>query len=89
MFGKVKRLYELKKKADSMKREMEAIHLEIEERGVRIKIRGDQHLEEVVVDGKKDDRLRDAVNRAIKESQKKVAKKMQGNLGDLGIPGLS
>lgn len=89
MFGKIKKLYELKKKADSMKKEMEAIHLTVEERGIQVKIRGDQHIEEVTVDGKRDDRLKDAVNRAVKESQKKVAKKMQGNLGDLGIPGLS
>ena len=68
-----------------MKKEMEAIHLEVEERGVKIKIRGDQHIEEIVVDGHKEDRLRDAINKAVKESQKKVAKKMQGRMGDLGI----
>lgn len=85
MFERFKKIYELKKKADSMKKEMELIHLEVEESGVRIKIRGDQHFEEVSVDGRKDERFRSAANKAIKEVQKKLAKKMQGRMGDLGI----
>lgn len=80
-----KKLYDLKKRADSMKKEMEGIHVDFEDRGIRIRIRGDQHLEEVVVDGRKDERIRDAVNKAIKESQKKAAKKMQGRMEDLGF----
>lgn len=63
--------------------------MEVEERGIKIKMRGDNHVEVVTVDGAEDKRLKEAVNKAVKEVQKKVAKKMQGQLGDLGIPGLS
>lgn len=88
MFGKFKELYDLKKKADEMKKKMNEIHLEMEERGIKIKIRGDNHLEELLVDGQSDERIRDVLNKALKEVQKKAAKKMHGDLGDLGIPGL-
>lgn len=88
MFGKFKELYDLKKKADVMKKRMEEIHLELEERGIKLKIRGDNHLEELIIDGVADERIRDVVNKGLKEVQKKVSKKMQGDLGDLGIPGL-
>lgn len=88
MLDKFKELYELKKKADVMKHRMEEIHLEYEDRGIKLKLRGDNHLEQVLIDGTQDERIRDVINKALKEVQKKVAKKMQGELGDLGIPGL-
>lgn len=85
MFDKAKKLYDLKKQADSMKKQMEQIIVEVEEKGVKIIIRGDQHVEEIFVDGEKNERLKKAVNKAIRESQKKVAKKMRGQLSDLGL----
>ncbi len=88
MFDKMKDLYNLKKHADAMKKEMEAIFVEYEDKGVRIVVRGDQHVEKIEVNGEEDKRLKDVINDALKEVQKKVAKKMKGQLGDLGIPGL-
>jgi len=71
-----------------MKHQMEEIHLEFEDRGIKLKLRGDNHLEQVIIDGSEDTRVKDVINKALKEVQKKVAKKMQGELGELGIPGL-
>ena len=71
-----------------MKHQMEEIHLEYEDRGIKLRLRGDNHLEHIIIDGTEDERIKDVVNKALKEVQKKVAKKMQGELGDLGIPGL-
>lgn len=88
MFGRFKELYDLKRKADVMKKRLEEIHLEVAERGVRLKLRGDNQVEALTVDDQENERLRDVLNKAFKELQKKVAKKMQGELGDLGIPGL-
>ena len=88
MFNRFREMYDLKKRADSMKRRMEEIFLEIEDRGIKIRLRGDNHLEEITIDGQKDERIRGVLNKALKEVQKKVAKKMQGDLGDLGIAGL-
>lgn len=88
MFGKFKELYDLKKKADVMKKKMAEIFVEFEDHGVKLGIRGDNHIEHLMVDGEEAGRLRDVLNKALSEVQKKVAKKMQGDLGDLGIPGL-
>lgn len=71
-----------------MRRKMAAVTAEIEDKGIKILIRGDQHVEEITIDGEKNERVKDAINRALKEVQKKAAKKVQGDLGDLGIPGL-
>jgi len=68
-----------------MKRQMEAITVEVEEKGVRIVLRGDNAVQEVWVDGVLDVRLKEAFNKAVKEAQKKVAKKMQGQMGDFGF----
>lgn len=86
-FGKVRDLYNLKRRADRLKKRMAGISVEVKERGIKIVMRGDQRVEEVLVDGEKSNRLKDAFNKAVKESQKKVAKKMRGELSDLGIPG--
>jgi DNA-binding protein YbaB len=87
MFDKAKEMYNLKKQADEMKRRMAAIVVEVEEKGVKVVMQGDQEVREVVVDGEKDERLEKAFNKAVKQSQKKVAKKMRDQLGDLGLPG--
>lgn len=88
VFGKAKQLYELKKKADEIKKVLEKEMVEIEEKGVRVKIRADQRVMLVEVDGEEDERLKKAVNRAIKEAQKVAAKKMRGRMDEFGIPGL-
>lgn len=88
MLEKFRNLYQLKRKADAMKKKMETVRVTVEERGIRVAMRGDQHIDELVVDGEKDERLKEVINKALKETQKKSAKKMQGDLGDLGIPGL-
>ena len=80
--GKIKDLYNLKRQADEMKREMEKITVEVEERGVKILMQGDQKVLSVILNGGEDNRLKDAFNKAVKESQRKVAKKMQGRLSD-------
>lgn len=89
MFDKAKTLFKFKQKADAIKKQREAIFVEVEERGVKIKMRGDNHVETVSIDGTEDKRLKEAFNKAIKETEKKVEKKLQGEFSDLGIPGLS
>lgn len=87
--SKLKDLYDLKKQADIMKKRMAAIKIEVECRGVTIEMTGDQNVESVSIDGEDREDIKDAFNKAVKESQKKVAKKLRGELGDLGFPGLT
>lgn len=71
-----------------MKSEMEQISVEVSEGDVVIKIRGDQEIEEVTVAGEKRDDLKKAFNKAVKESQKEVSKKLSGMLMNMKVPGL-
>ncbi len=87
MFDKMKQMYELKKQADQMKKELEAEVLEVDHGGVKVRINGAQkilHLD--FEDGIDHDKLKDAINKASDEAQKVAAKKMQGMMG--GMSGL-
>ncbi|PJA41022.1 hypothetical protein CO178_01040 [candidate division WWE3 bacterium CG_4_9_14_3_um_filter_34_6] len=87
-FGQMKDLYALKKQADEMKKKMEKVVVTVAEGDYEIKMRGDQTIESVTSEGEDRNDLKKLFNKAVKESQKMVAKKMRGELGGLGIPGL-
>ncbi len=79
-FDKFKKLGKLKKLRDDamkMKKALSKEEVEIEEKGVKVVMDGTQKLKEVLINGEKNQNLVDAVNKAIKKSQKMAAKKMQ------------
>ena len=85
MFDKMKQLYELKKQADKMKKELEAEIIEVQHGDVKVKVNAAQKI--LNLDFPSDtapDKLRDAVNKANEEAQKIAAKKMQGMMGGMG-----
>ena len=84
-FGQAKKMMGLKRQADSMKREMQEIKVEVEEGRVKLIMNGAQEVERVEYEGEENIMIKRAFNRAVKESQKKVAKKMQGRLSDMGL----
>lgn len=88
MFEQIKQLNEMRKQAQQLKSEMEKIVVEITEGKVRIVIRGDQQIEKVEVEGENRDDLKNAFNKAVKESQKKVSQKLSGMLTGMKLPGL-
>jgi len=88
MFDQVRELNKLRKQAAQMKKEMERITVEVIERGVRIVMRGDQQVEMVEIDGEERDDLKKSFNKAVKQSQKKVAKKLSGAVSGMKFPGL-
>ena len=85
--GQMKDLYALKKQADALKKEMQNIQVEVFEGDYRIIMLGDQTVVAVYKDGEEKPELKKLYNKALKESQKKVAKQMRGKMGDLGLPG--
>ncbi len=87
MFDQLRELNKLKKQASQLKREMEQITVEVIEGKVKIVIRGDQQIESVEVEGVGREDLKKAFNKAVKESQRKVAKKLSGMVSGMGIPG--
>lgn len=88
VFDQVRELNKLRKQAALLKREMERITVEVMVGGARIIMRGDQQVEVIEVEGEERPNLKKAFNKAVKESQKKVAKKLAGMASGMKIPGL-
>lgn len=86
--SQMKNLYALKKQADAMNKKMEQIMVTIEEGQYEIAIRGNNQIESVLENGEERNDLKKAFNKAQKEVQKAVAKKMRGQMADFGMPGL-
>ncbi|OGY30172.1 MAG: hypothetical protein A3F35_00005 [Candidatus Woykebacteria bacterium RIFCSPHIGHO2_12_FULL_45_10] len=85
MLDKLKQMYELKKQADQMKKELESEVLEVEHGDVLVKLNAAQKVLNLTYpDGTDADKVKDAINKAMDEAQKIAAKKMQGMMGGLG-----
>ena len=80
MFDKLQQLKELKKMRDeamSMQKALDAETVEVDKRGVKVKITLAQRIVTIDSNDNPDGDIAEAVNEAIKESQKEAAKKMQ------------
>ena len=98
MFDQVKKLMEMKKQADILKKELEATIIDVQEtRGIKVVINGAQIFQSIDIEegllnaGNKNrvqmDLLR-SVNTAVKRSQQAAANKMK-NMPGFNLPGLS
>lgn len=93
MLDKMKQLWEMKRKMDEIKKELDALMLASEDSMVKVNITGSQEIKSVelkcdlatVSKNKLEAALAETVNRAVRESQKAAAQKMSA-LG--GLPGL-
>ena len=95
MFDKMKQLMELKKQADQIKRELDAITTEVNEvPGVKVVITGSQNIRSLEIDAQllnPDNKRRlegdilKSVNAAVKKSQQLAAQKMKDVMP--GLPG--
>lgn len=89
MFDKMKKMYELKKQADAMKKELEAEVIEVTHGDVTVKVDGTQRIKNLDYPESIDpDKVKDAINKAMDEVQKIAAKKMQGMMGMGGMSDL-
>lgn len=80
MFDKLQQLKELKKMRDeamAIQKALDEETVEVEKHGVKVKITLAQRVVSIESNGKGDDDIVEAVNDAIKESQKQAARKMQ------------
>ena len=98
MFDKVKKLMEMKKQADILKKELEATIIEVQEtRGIKVVVNGAQIFQSIDIEegllnaGNKNriqmDLLKN-VNTAVKRSQQAAANKMKSMPG-FNLPGLT
>lgn len=84
MFDKAKQLYDLKRQADQLKKELEKEVIEVERNKVIVVISADMKIHTLTYpDGTSNEDLVKAINEAIDEIQKIAAKKMQGQMGAL------
>ena len=82
MFDKIKQLYELKKQADVLKKELESEVLDIESGDYKVRINGNQKIISLEVPADFDTKkLQEVLNKAIQEAQKASSKRMKGSLG--------
>ena len=85
MFDKLKQMYELKRKADALKKELESEVIDVEVGDVKVRVNGAQKIQKIEFPPAVDpNKLKDAVNKALDEAQKVAAKRMQGMMGGLG-----
>jgi DNA-binding protein YbaB len=87
MFDKIKQgreLLKLRQQAKKLQDELEQISHVEEEDGIKVVVSGTQNLISLEVDGENQDRIVKVINKAMKEVQKKAAKKMMESGGGLG-----
>lgn len=89
MFDKMKQMYELKKQADQMKKELQSEVIDVTHGDVTVKVDGTQKILKLDYPESVDpDKVKDAINKAMDEVQKIAAKKMQGMMGMGGMSDL-
>ena len=91
MFDKLQQLKELKKMRDeamTIQRALDQEVVEVEKRGVKVKVTLAQRFISIEAGGRDDEDIKEAVNEAVKESQKQAARKMQQMGGLEGLKGM-
>ena len=98
MIDQVKKIMEMKKQADILKKELEATIIEVQEtRGIKLVVNGAQvfqsiDIEEGLLSASNKNRIQmdllKAMNTAVKRSQQAAANKMK-NMPGFNFPGLS
>lgn len=75
----------LMKKMLQVKKEIEAMRVEVSKNGVDVVVNGEPRIKELKSNGRSDSDIKEAVNEALKNSQEAAARHMQsmGGLGDL------
>lgn len=83
-FRQLGELNKLRKQAKELQKELELITEKVEERDIEVKVSGDQKVVYLKVDGEEREDIVDVINKAMKNVQKKAAKKMMEMGGGLG-----
>ncbi|HVW67267.1 MAG TPA: YbaB/EbfC family nucleoid-associated protein [Candidatus Peribacteraceae bacterium] len=90
-FSQMKDLYRLQQEAKRIKKELKNVHVEAEASGVKVVVNAEQEVISIEVDQAVEREripglLVDALNRALKKAQIVAAERMQGIMGQMGMP---
>jgi len=90
LMDSMKQLGDLKKMRDQameIQKKLAGIKITIEHKGVIVVLTADQKI--VSISGENDlDKVTEAVNEGLKQSQKVAAEEMKGMMGGMGLPGM-
>lgn len=89
LFDNLKQLGDLKKMRDQameVQKRLAQIKITIEHKGVTVVMTGDQKVQSISGD-MEPGKVTEAVNEALKQSQKVAADEMKGLMGGMGLPG--
>lgn len=90
LMDNLKQLGDLKKMRDQameVQKKLSGIKITVEHKGVTVVMTADQKV--ISIDGELDHgKITEAVNEALKQSQKVAAEEMKGMMGGMGIPGM-
>jgi DNA-binding protein YbaB len=86
----MKQLGDMKKMRDQameVQKKLSGIKITVEHKGVTVVMTGDQKV--ISIAGDQDfDKITEAVNEALKQSQQVAANEMKGLMGGMGLPGM-
>lgn len=94
----LKQAWDMKRKMDKIQKELSRQEMVIQHKSVTITITGSQEVKKVDVDvtllapdkqHELQSDLKNAINKAIADSQQRMSQEMKSVTGDLNIPGLS
>ena len=86
-FDKLKQINDLRKmqsQAKAIQKQLETVKETVEENGIKVTVTGDQKIVALSIDDEERKDVVDVINKAVKEVQKKAAKKMMEMGGGLG-----
>ncbi|MBI2595482.1 YbaB/EbfC family nucleoid-associated protein [Candidatus Daviesbacteria bacterium] len=90
LMDNIKQLGDLKKMRDQameVQKKLAGIKITVEHKGVTVVMTADQKL--ISISGEQDfEKITEAVNEALKQSQKVAAEEMKGLMGGMGLPGM-
>jgi DNA-binding protein YbaB len=81
MFDKLKALNKARQMQNEIKKQLEQIFHEESKSDHLVLLRGDKKIEKIVIDGQERKDIKDLMNGALKELDKKVEKKMRDQAG--------
>ena len=90
LMDNLKQLGDLKKMRDQameVQKKLSAIKITVEHKGVTVVMTGDQKVQSIFGE-MTPEKVTEAVNEALKQSQKVAADEMKGLMGGMGMPGM-
>ncbi len=90
-FSQMRDMYKLQREAKRVKKELAKIHVEAEASGVKVVVTAEQEIVSIEIPPEVPREnipalVKDALNRALKKAQVVASEKMQGVMGEMGMP---